>query len=65
MEMTGLGINIKVKDIQISCKFYESLGFTPVFGYGPKEFLIHFLQGFQMLSRPVRRLVFIMLYMVT
>jgi len=39
MEITGLGINIKVKDIQKSRKFYESLGFIPIFAYGPKQFL--------------------------
>ena len=45
MQITGLGINIKVKDIQASRKFYESLGFVPVFAYGPKEFLHTLPQG--------------------
>lgn len=39
MEITGLGIHIKVKDIQVSRRFYESLGLKPVFGYGDQEFL--------------------------
>ena len=38
LEFTGLGIHIKVRDIVESRKFYESLGFTPVFGYGSEEF---------------------------
>lgn len=34
----GLGTHLKVADIQESREFYESLGFTPVFGYGDDEF---------------------------
>lgn len=39
MEITGLGLHIKVKDIQASRALYESLGFTPVFAYGDADFL--------------------------
>lgn len=35
---TGMGIHIKAKDIQVSRRFYESLGFSPVFGYGDDDF---------------------------
>ncbi len=38
IEYTGLGIHIKVKDIMSSRKFYEGLGFTPVFGYGDDDY---------------------------
>jgi catechol 2,3-dioxygenase-like lactoylglutathione lyase family enzyme len=38
-EISGLGIHIKVADINKSRKFYESLGFRPVFAYGDEEFL--------------------------
>jgi catechol 2,3-dioxygenase-like lactoylglutathione lyase family enzyme len=34
----GLGLHIKVKDLDTSRAFYESLGFTPVFAYGSDEF---------------------------
>lgn len=37
-EITGLGIHIKVADIEKSRTFYESLGFKPVFGYGDDAF---------------------------
>lgn len=37
--ITGLGINVKVRDIQASRRFYESLGFVPVFAYGDEQFL--------------------------
>lgn len=37
-EYTGIGIHIKVKDIAKSREFYESIGFTPVFGYGDDEY---------------------------
>ena len=37
--ITGLGINIKVRDIETSRRFYESLGFVPVFAYGDEQFL--------------------------
>jgi hypothetical protein len=37
-EYTGLGIHIKVKDIVKTREFYESIGFSPVFGYGDDEF---------------------------
>ncbi|HSX05621.1 MAG TPA: VOC family protein [Candidatus Saccharimonadales bacterium] len=38
LEFTGIGVHLKVKDIQKSRAFYESLGFTPAFGYGSEEF---------------------------
>lgn len=38
LEFTGLGIHIKVKDINASRSFYETIGFIPVFGYGNEEF---------------------------
>lgn len=34
----GLGTHIKVKNLDVSRKFYEGLGFTPVFAYGSEEF---------------------------
>lgn len=36
------GIHIKSKDIQKSLEFYSTLGFKPVFVYGPFEFLAKF-----------------------
>ncbi len=33
-EIVGLGTHVKVADIEKSRKFYESLGFKPVFAYG-------------------------------
>ncbi len=39
LQCTGLGIHLKVRDINASRKFYEgTLGFVPVFGYGDDEF---------------------------
>ena len=37
-EITGFGIHLKVSDIEKSRKFYESLGFKPVFAYGDEKF---------------------------
>jgi catechol 2,3-dioxygenase-like lactoylglutathione lyase family enzyme len=37
MSITGLGIHIKVKDIEKSRQFYNALGFREVFAYGPSE----------------------------
>ena len=37
MDITGIGIHIKVKDFAKSVKFYSSLGFTKVFEYGPEK----------------------------
>lgn len=34
----GLGTHLKVKDFDASRKFYEGLGFTPVFAYGDEAF---------------------------
>ncbi len=34
----GLGAHIKVADLDVSRKFYESLGFIPVFAYGDDAF---------------------------
>lgn len=34
----SLGIDIKTADFEASRKFYESLGFKPVFGYGDEDF---------------------------
>lgn len=38
MTITGLGTHIKVADIEKSRKFYESVGFIPVFAYGDDAF---------------------------
>jgi len=38
LSFTGLGLHIKVKDIERSRRFYESLGFKPIFGYGDDAF---------------------------
>lgn len=38
LQFTGVGVHLKVKDIQRSRKFYEDLGFTPVFGYGDEAY---------------------------
>lgn len=39
MQSDGLGIHLKVRDIQVSREFYErTLGLVPVFGYGDREF---------------------------
>jgi len=35
--ITGLGTHVKVADIDKSRKFYESLGFIPVFAYGDEK----------------------------
>jgi hypothetical protein len=45
LEFTGIGIHLKVKDIEASRTFYEKLGFTPVFGYGSEEFRKTLPQG--------------------
>lgn len=37
-KINGIGVHIKVSDIVKSRKFYESLGFEPVFGYGDETF---------------------------
>jgi catechol 2,3-dioxygenase-like lactoylglutathione lyase family enzyme len=37
-EITALGVHIKVANIEKSRRFYESLGFKPVFGYGDERF---------------------------
>ena len=37
-EITGFGVHLKVSDIEKSRKFYESLGFKPVFAYGDEKF---------------------------
>jgi len=44
-EIAGLGIHLKVKDIERSRKFYESLGFVPVFAYGDEEFRASLPEG--------------------
>ncbi len=38
LEITGFGTHLKVADIEKSGKFYESLGFKPVFAYGDEKF---------------------------
>jgi catechol 2,3-dioxygenase-like lactoylglutathione lyase family enzyme len=37
-EFTGIGIFVKVRDIYASRKFYESLGFEPIYGFGDEDF---------------------------
>lgn len=37
MTLQSIGIHIKVKDFSASKRFYEALGFKPVFSYGPDE----------------------------
>ncbi|QQG39442.1 MAG: VOC family protein [Candidatus Aenigmatarchaeota archaeon] len=37
-KITGLGIHLKVGDFDRSRKFYESLGFRPIFAYGDEKF---------------------------
>lgn len=44
-QFTGIGINIKAKDINASREFYEGLGFVPVFGYGDPDFIATLPQG--------------------
>ena len=39
LAFTGIGVHISTKDMAASRKFYETIGFTPVFGYGPEEYL--------------------------
>lgn len=39
LELTQLGIHLKVADITKSRAFYDSLGFKPVFVYGDQDFL--------------------------
>lgn len=38
LTVTGLGTHLKVSNIERSRKFYESLGFKPVFAYGDDAF---------------------------
>ncbi len=45
LEFAGIGIHLKVKDIQVSRDFYEKLGFMPAFGYGSEEFRATLPQG--------------------
>lgn len=35
--ITGIGVHIKVKDFQRSLQFYQNLGFSAVFEYGPDK----------------------------
>ena len=39
VDIESLGIHIKVKSIEESRKFYETIGFQPVFAYGDEGFL--------------------------
>jgi len=41
----GLGTHIKVADLDKSRKFYESLGFEPVFAYGDESFRASLPEG--------------------
>lgn len=45
LTITGLGTHIKVADIEKSRKFYESLGFKPVFAYGDDAFRASLPEG--------------------
>lgn len=38
-QIESIGVHIKVRSIEASRKFYESLGFRPIFAYGNSEFL--------------------------
>lgn len=37
MKIQGIGTHIKVKDFAKSVRFYQALGFSKVFSYGPNE----------------------------
>jgi len=39
VDIESIGIHIKVKSIEESRKFYETIGFRPIFAYGDKRFL--------------------------
>jgi len=43
--INALGVHIKVADIEKSRKFYESLGFKPVFAYGDDKFRASLPEG--------------------
>jgi len=38
LSFTGIGVHVKVRDIEASRHFYEDLGFVPAFGYGDESF---------------------------
>jgi catechol 2,3-dioxygenase-like lactoylglutathione lyase family enzyme len=44
-ELTRLGVHLKVADLDKSRRFYESLGFKPVFAYGDDAFRATLPQG--------------------
>lgn len=45
LEFTGIGIHVKVADIEASRRFYDSLGMQVVFGYGDDEFRASLPEG--------------------
>ncbi len=58
MEHQGFGIHIKVADFDKSRKFYESLGFKPVFSYGGEEHLKTLPEGLASAPEKYRGMTF-------
>lgn len=54
----GLGTHIKVANLDVSRKFYESLGFTPVFAYGSEEFRATLPEGLASAPEKYRGMTF-------
>lgn len=57
-EITGLGLHIKVADMEASRRFYESLGFKPVFGYGSEDFRATLPEGVASAAEAYRGIVY-------
>jgi catechol 2,3-dioxygenase-like lactoylglutathione lyase family enzyme len=56
--ITGLGTHIKVSDIEKSRKFYESLGFKPVFAYGDDAYRATLPEGLASAPEKYRGMTF-------
>lgn len=57
-QVQGLGVHLKVKDIAVSRRWYESLGFVPVFGYGDDEFRATLPEGCPSVSERFRSVTY-------
>ncbi len=58
MEHQGFGVHLKVADFDASRKFYESLGFKPVFSYGSAEHLKTLPEGLASAPEKYRGMTF-------
>lgn len=58
LNIKGLGVHIKTADFDKSRKFYESLGFKAVFGFGNEEFRSSLAEGVASAPEKYRGLIF-------